>query len=80
MRNKATWTPAEKKPKTPGVYQVQTPQTQCGCCWEEADFRNGGWWRYGMHSTLKVRQEVAVTHWRKPSNVGIGGLQGGSAA
>ena len=64
MRHKATWTQAEKKPRAPGVYQVQTPKTKCGCCWEEADFRDGGWWRYGMYGTLKVRQAVTVTHWR----------------
>lgn len=73
MRHKATWTQAETKPRIPGVYQVQTPETRCGCCWEEADYRDGGWWRYGTHSTLKVRQEVKVTHWRKPSNKQIGG-------
>lgn len=68
MRNKATWTPAEKRPRTPGACQVQTPDTKCGCCWEEADFRDGGWWRYGVYGTLKVRQAVTVTHWRRPSN------------
>jgi hypothetical protein len=73
MRDKKTWTPATKKPGHTGMYQVQTKQTSCGCCWEEADYRDGRWWRYGKHVTLNVKQEVQVTHWRKPVNVEVSG-------
>ena len=58
------WFPVSTPPKRVGMYQVQTPGTCCRCCWEEADYREGGWWRYGMHSTLRVAQSVKVTHWR----------------
>jgi hypothetical protein len=75
--NKTGWFPAAQRPRRPGMYEVQTPHTSCRCCWEEADYRDGKWWRYGKHCTLSVRVEVDVTHWRglaeKPSNQKVGG-------
>lgn len=71
MKNQ-TWTPAANKPRREGLYQVQTLDTQCGCCWEEAHYRDGAWWVFGEHATLKVRKEVQVTHWRKPKEDGFG--------
>ena len=70
---KTDWIPAVKKPKREGLYEVQTPETSCRCCWEMAHYQDGGWWRFGVCAgMLKVRKEAAVTHWRglteKPSN------------
>lgn len=58
------WVSAATPPTQAGVYDVQTPETSCRCCWERADFRDGAWWRYGNHASLSVRQSVDVTHWR----------------
>ena len=77
---KTGWFPAATRPRREGVYEVQTPGTCCRCCWESADFRDGGWWRYGMYNTLRVREKVNVTHWRglaeKPSNAKLSGPNG----
>ena len=72
---KTPWFPVAKKPKRHGLYEVQTPQTSCRCCWEMAHFQDGGWWLFGLFAGLSVRREVKVTHWRglrhKPSNAEI---------
>lgn len=54
------WFPVTTPPIRDGRYEVQTPGTCCRCCWEEAEFRCGDWWRGGVG--------VRVTHWRGLEN------------